>query len=46
MSEVDGSWDGFGLADRIIADMNGMMPSAWVIWDIIDIHKDSNFTGS
>lgn len=44
MSEVDGSWDGFGLADRIIADMNGMMPSAWVIWDIIDIHKDSNFT--
>ena len=43
MSEVDGGWDGFGLADRIIADMNGMMPSAWVMWDIIDVHKDSDF---
>lgn len=41
MSEVDGGWDGFGLADRIILDMNGMMPSAWVMWDIIDSHKDS-----
>ena len=44
MSEVDGGWDGFGLADRIILDMNGMMPSAWVMWDIIDVHKDSEFT--
>lgn len=43
MSEVDGGWDGFGLADRIITDMNGMQPSAWVIWDIIDVHKDSTF---
>ena len=43
MSEVDGGWDGFGLADRIILDMNGMMPSAWVMWDIIDVHKDSDF---
>lgn len=41
MSEVDGGWDGFGLADRIIADMNGMQPSAWVMWNIIDKHKDS-----
>lgn len=44
MSEVDGSWDAFGIADRIITDMNGMMPSAWVIWDIVDSHKDSEFT--
>lgn len=44
MSEVDGGWDGFGLADRIILDMNGMMPAAWVMWDIVDVHKDSDFT--
>ena len=44
MSEVDGGWDGFGLAGRIILDMNGMQPSAWVMWDIIDSHKDANFT--
>ncbi len=44
MSEVDGGWNGFGLADRIILDMNGMMPAAWIMWDIIDVHKDSDFT--
>lgn len=44
MSEVDGGWDAFGLADRIILDMNGMMPAAWVMWDIIDRHKDADFT--
>lgn len=44
MSEVDGGWNGFGLADRIILDMNGMMPAAWIMWDIIDVHKDSEFT--
>lgn len=44
MSEVDGGWNGFGLADRIILDMNGMQPAAWVMWDIVDCHKDSNFT--
>lgn len=43
MSEVDGGWNGFGLADRIILDMNGMKPSAWVMWDIVDMHKDSTF---
>lgn len=43
MSEVDGGWDGFGLARRIIDDLNGMQASAWVMWDIIDFHKDSNF---
>lgn len=44
MSEVDGGWDMFGLAGRIITDMNGMQPAAWVMWDIVDKHKDSNFT--
>ncbi len=43
MSEVDGGWNGFGLADRIIADLNGMQASAWVMWDIIDSHRDANF---
>ncbi len=43
MSEVDGGWDGFGLAERIIDDMNGMQPSAWIMWDIVDFHKDSLF---
>lgn len=44
MSEVDGGWDGFGLAQRIILDMNGMQPSAWVMWDIVDSHRDLSFT--
>ncbi len=44
MSEVDGGWNGFGLAERIILDMNGMQPSAWVLWDIVDFHRDSEFT--
>ena len=44
MSEVDGGWDGFGLANRIILDMNGMQPAAWVMWDIVDFHRDSKFT--
>ncbi len=43
MSEVDGGWNGFGLADRIITDLNGMQASAWVMWDIIDSHRDANF---
>ncbi len=51
MSEVDGSYTagedagymsaGLGLAKQIIKDMNGLMPSAWVMWDIIDSHKDN-----
>lgn len=44
MSEVDGGWNMFGLADRIILDMNGMQPAAWVMWDIVDKHRDSTFT--
>ncbi|MCH5184729.1 MAG: hypothetical protein J1F64_01260 [Oscillospiraceae bacterium] len=40
MSEVDGNWDMFGLADRIITDIHGMRPSAWIIWNIVDRHQD------
>ena len=49
MSEVDGNATAGGqdagdmagplwLANRIIEDMNGMRPSAWVIWLVIDRH--------
>ena len=50
MSEADGAntlgGDAAGdmgnslwFANHIITDMNGMMPSAWVIWQIIDRHR-------
>ncbi|WP_029231365.1 Ig-like domain-containing protein [Butyrivibrio sp. VCB2006] len=52
MSEVDGTFEagsnagemkaGLGFAQRIITDVNGMMPSAWIMWDAVDIHIDSN----
>ena len=52
MSEVDGTFtagtnagemtQGLGLAQRIITDINGLMPSAWILWDAVDIHVDSN----
>ena len=44
MSEVDKGGDGFTLAQMILEDMNGMQPSAWVMWDIVDKHRDANFT--
>ncbi|MDR1400221.1 MAG: Ig-like domain-containing protein [Treponema sp.] len=54
MSEVDGGGTegsnpgdmgaGLWFANRILVDMNGMQPSAWVLWDIVDFHKDSTFT--
>jgi O-glycosyl hydrolase len=52
MSEVDGGWAeegagnmaaGLGLARQILLDMNEMTPAAWVLWNIVDFHKDSNF---
>lgn len=46
MSEVDKGGDGAVLANMIMTDMNGMQPSAWVMWDIVDCHKDSEFTAS
>ena len=33
---------GLGFAQRIITDVNGMMPSAWIMWDAVDVHIDSN----
>ena len=50
MSEVDGIGTLGGqaagdmgsplwLASRIITDVNGMMPSAWVIWLVVDRHR-------
>ncbi len=36
---------GLSLAKHIIADMNGMQPAAWVMWDIVDYHRDSTFSG-
>ena len=44
-SEVDKGGNGATLASMIIEDMNGMQPSAWVMWDIVDFHKDSKFVG-
>ena len=52
MSEADGAntlgGDAAGdmgnslwFANHIITDMNGMMPSAWVIWQIIDRHHSN-----
>lgn len=48
MSEVDGGstagkdagemGSGLWLAERINADMNGLQPSAWIIWQVIDNH--------
>lgn len=32
-----------GLAEKISTDMNELMPSAWVIWQIIDQHFDDTF---
>ncbi len=34
---------GLNLANNILTDMNGMQPAAWVMWDILDFHKDSTF---
>jgi len=50
MSEVDGTGTLGGqaagdmgsplwFANRIITDVNGMMPSAWVIWLVVDRHR-------
>ncbi len=29
------------LAERIMADMNGMLPSAWILWQVTDNHISS-----
>lgn len=44
MSEVDGAWNGLRLAEHLTADMNGMQPSAWITWNIVDFYRDAGFT--
>ncbi|WP_296834453.1 glycoside hydrolase [Butyrivibrio sp.] len=51
MSEVDGTYSigkeetgmqaALGFADEIIRDLNEMKPTAWIMWDAVDIHVDS-----
>ena len=51
MSEVDGDFTKgdnagemsapLGLAHRIIEDLMWMKPSAWILWDIVDMHCDT-----
>lgn len=53
MSEVDGKFvagenagnmaPALGLGRRITIDMNGMQPTAWIIWQIVDSHRDNIF---
>ncbi len=52
MSEVDGTYSmskktgamsaALGFAEEIIQDLNGLMPTAWIMWDAVDLHVDSN----
>lgn len=52
MSEVDGSYSegtnaqemsaALGLSKNMTGQLNYLMPSAWVLWDAIDIHVDAN----
>ena len=52
MSEVDGTYTmskktgamyaALGFADAIRQDLNGMFPTAWIMWDAVDVHVDSH----
>nr|WP_297770429.1 glycoside hydrolase [uncultured Butyrivibrio sp.] len=52
MSEVDGTFTighkdtgmsaALGFSEAIMQDLNGLMPSAWIMWDAVDLHVDSN----
>ena len=52
MSEVDGTFSigktetgmtaALGFAEAMMQDLNGLMPSAWIMWDAVDLHVDSN----
>ncbi len=54
MSEVDGAYvagtdademgAALGLAQRIITDLNGLKSSAWILWNAVDMHVDSDAT--
>ena len=51
MSEVDGDFtagdnaghmsSALGLAKHILLDLNWLKPSAWILWDIVDMHCDT-----
>ena len=51
MSEVDGDFtvgdnaghmaSALGLAQHILLDLNWLKPSAWILWDIVDMHCDT-----
>ena len=51
MSEVDGTYSmskktgamsaALGFAEEIMKDLNGLMPTAWIMWDAVDLHVDS-----
>ena len=51
MSEVDGGnvagidagqmGAGLWLGNKIVSDMNGLLPSAWILWQIVDNHISS-----
>ena len=52
MSEVDGTYTignedtkmqaALGFSGQIIKDINGLMPTAWIMWDAVDIHVDTD----
>ncbi len=52
MSEVDGTYSigkkatkmtaALGFAEAMMQDLNGLMPTAWIMWDAVDLHVDSN----
>ncbi|WP_029231367.1 glycoside hydrolase [Butyrivibrio sp. VCB2006] len=52
MSEVDGTYSigkkatgmsaALGFSEAIMEDLNGLMPSAWIMWDAVDLHVDTN----
>lgn len=52
MSEVDGTYSigkkdtgmqaALGYSEQIIKDLNGLMPTAWIMWDAVDVHVDSS----
>ncbi|SFC88284.1 glycoside hydrolase [Butyrivibrio sp. YAB3001] len=51
MSEVDGTYSigeaetgmsaALGFAEAMMTDLNGLMPTAWIMWDAVDLHVDS-----
>ena len=54
MSEVDGTFragtnagemtSALGLAERMMTDINGLGANAWILWNAIDMHADSELS--